>query len=828
MTDQNGQPFPNVTVTFAVTAGGGSLTPATATTDAQGTARTTLTLGPSVGVNTITASALRDGTPLIGSPLSLSATADDGAIIAGQVSIARGSLLGFSTFGSGAGTGALTVRGMTMGATDELPLAEVPADRYVVHVRRDAVALPGVQEVSAWQSRATVRDAVAELTSVMAPFARDGVAEIIDVSPVLGAMRVRITDPAGIAHGVQQLAASDDVLAVTREVVGRIDDYATAPIESSKFGAVIGGGMSQVLPTQTLPNDPLLPAQFWPLAMIEAPRAWRVQQGSLSVVVAVIDNGARFDHPAMAGVYTNDGYNFMSGLRLNVNARAICGGGTLDNLDTVRDTTFTGYRADPTQLDDYTQSTAGCWQRSTGGGHGLHVAGTIGALGGDSVGTTGVAQRVRIRPVRACGVTPACGTDFDLAQAILYAAGLPASDGRGGTVPVVPRAAVANMSLGGYADTPVLREAITAASATGILLIASAGNAPTAANFLPAAYPTVVSVAALGPDGNLTDYTTIGTTIDLASPGGTFRFGVGSTGIASTTYNFVARAANYTYYSGTSMAAPHVTGVAALIAAQNPSFTATQIRARLEQTATDMGAPGRDNVYGFGLVNARAALTGSMPSTATVVKLLNASTGDSVAAVVAGADGAYRFARLTPGWIYSVISGQDEENDRRAGLPGRRFGWHGGARPTDVTIAAGQAPVAASFQVGLPVEAEPNNEAATANPIFLNAWAAGSIGPLDPADFYRVRVPRSGSYVIETFGIGGSCGYGLELDTVLDATDALGANVLATNDDTVFPGSQFCSRVTRTAEAGATIVFRVRGFSQVSAGQYRVTVRPAN
>jgi subtilisin family serine protease len=826
VTDQNGRPFPNVTVTFAVTLGGGSVTPSSATTDAEGTARTALTLGAAVGLNVVTATALRDGTPLLGSPLSLTATGDDGLIITGQASVARGSLYAFNVFGNLTGMMGATTSRVDMSTGDE-PLAEVPADRYVVQLRSSTTGLPATSTVGAWRSPRTVQQAVQELKDVIAPLARSGIVEVLDVSPVLGAMRVRVTDPAGIAHGVQLLTEQDDVLSVTREAVGRIDDYAAAPmVPSSKLAAAIGSPMSQQLPTQLLPNDPLLAPQLWAFALIEAPRAWSVQRGSPNVLVAVIDNGARFDHPAIGAVYTNDGYNFMSALRLPAASRTICGGGTIDNLDTVVDTTFSGYRPNPTQPDDYRQQASGCWTRSTSGGHGLHVAGTIGAVGGDSIGTTGVAHRVRIRPVRVCGVTPACGTDFDLAQGILYAAGLPASDGRGGTLPVVPRANIANMSLGGYPDTPVLRGAVEAATAAGMLLVASAGNSPTAANFLPAAYPDVISVSALGPDGALTDFTTIGSTIDLSAPGGSFRFGVASGGVASTTFDFVSRVPNYAYYTGTSMAAPHVTGVAALVQAQNPSFTARQVRARLEQTATDMGAPGRDNTYGFGLVNARAAITGAMPTTSTIIKLMNAATGDSVATATATPDGSYRFARLNAQWQYSVLAGQDEDGDRRPGLPGRRFGWHGGARPADVTLAAGQGPAITAVQIGLPIESEPNNDAATAQPLYLNTWMTGAVSPLDVGDIYRVRIPRSGSYVIETQGIVGSCGYGLELDTVLDLLDNLAATITQTNDDALFPGSQFCSRITRTLEAG-TVFFRVRGFSVASQGQYRVTVRQA-
>src|SRR6185503_4184808 len=222
--------------------------------------------------------------------------------------------------------------------------------------------------------------------------------------------------------------------------------------------------------------------------------------------------------------------------------------------------------------------------------HGMHVSGTIGAVGNDGVGTTGINWNVRIRPVRVLDITGS-GSFFDIAQGVLYAAGLPASDGAGGTVTAPSRAAIINVSLGSSTNAAVLANAVAAATNAGSLIVASAGNNQTSGNHYPASYPEVLSAVAIGPDLQLASYTNIGQTAGISAPGGGFRFGGGTSGVLSTTWNYVTGTPNYAFYQGTSMAAPHVTGIAALVLAANPGLTNTQIKARLQSTAVHLGAP---------------------------------------------------------------------------------------------------------------------------------------------------------------------------------------------------------------------------------------------
>src|SRR5439155_15902542 len=177
----------------------------------------------------------------------------------------------------------------------------------------------------------------------------------------------------------------------------------------------------------------------------------------------------RLDHPSMAANFTNDGYNFVTGGNRLSAAQAICassgGGSTL--------LAEAGPGPSAVLPDDFLGFTGTCWVRNSLGDHGLHVSGTIGAPGNDAIGMTGLNWNVSIRPVRVLDITGS-GSFFDVAQGILYAAGLPASDGMGGTVTAPSRAAVINMSLGG-GNVSVMASAVTAATNAGSLIIASAG-----------------------------------------------------------------------------------------------------------------------------------------------------------------------------------------------------------------------------------------------------------------------------------------------------------------------------------------------------------------
>jgi hypothetical protein len=266
------------------------------------------------------------------------------------------------------------------------------------------------------------------------------------------------------------------------------------------------------------------------------------------------------------------------------------------------------------------------------------------------------------------------------------------------------------------------------------------------------------------------------------------------------------------------MAAPHVSGVAALILAANPGLTAAQLRSRLTDFAVDVGAPGLDNSYGAGIVNARNSLAQNLaPAHQLRARLYNALTGDIVQTVPAPG-GSYSFTGVLNG-TYHVFAGQDESGDLLIGVPGRRWGAFGGtASPSSVNVNS-VGTHTASFSIGFPSEAEPNATLAEANILPVGGYVQGTMNSSE-TDLYRVLISQDGQYTFETVPVDGACNFALEEDTVLELFD--GAGVQITSNDDINPALfNFCSRITRTLTAGTYHV----GVQGLVGGVYRVQVR---
>ncbi len=214
-------------------------------------------------------------------------------------------------------------------------------------------------------------------------------------------------------------------------------------------------------------------------------------------------------------------------------------------------------------------------------GHGTHVAGIIAAVGNNGIGVSGVSWGARIMPVRALD-SYGSGTISDVASAIYYA--------------VDNGARVINMSLGApgtsYPCTgfEVVRDAMQYALNHDVLVVVSAGNESASAVSCPAAYDQAVAVAATNSSDTLAYYSNFGPRLDIAAPGSS---------IFST-----LRGGSYGYMSGTSMAAPHVAGLAALIWSYTPSLSRSQVQELIQTSADDLGSPGWDEQYGYGRINA--------------------------------------------------------------------------------------------------------------------------------------------------------------------------------------------------------------------------------
>jgi subtilisin family serine protease len=809
VTDADNNPVPGVPVTFQVTAGGGMVDPTTpVNTNSDGIASvTSWTLGPAAGPNNLSASA----SGLTGSPVVFGATGVAGAsTISGTITISNSLMARTRSFSTSAPSFAIPRLPKSKLSRPRLDMLADRPDRWrlrqqvrravedtpnelIVAFRAGAVGAPPLGS-AALAMRSSATAAVGGIRARLAPHIAVEQVKVIGVSPAILTARIRIPEGADLKRVAATLSADPAVASVDRNRIVR-RDWLVSP--------------SQARPAVSS-NDPLYSFQAWHYGMIDVPEAWSINTGSTSVLVAVIDDGIRFDHPAVAPNLTSDGHDFVS----NPSLIPVCGGGSVQPSGD-----GDGYDPNPTMPADYDYDfdldcLAGLRES---GNHGLHVAGTIGAVGNDGVGVTGINWSVRIRPVRVMDIRGS-GSTYDIAQGLLYAAGLPADNGSGGLVQAPTAARIINMSLGTSGNSPVLADAVTAASNAGALVIASSGNDGTSELRYPAAYAEVISVSAVGPDRQLASYSSFGSTIDIAAPGGDFSDGDASFGIASTVWNFVTGSAAYGVSQGTSMAAPHVAGVAALILAANPGLTASQLRSRLINFAVDAGAAGPDNQYGAGIVNARNSLAQNMaPPRQLRARLYNALTG-SVVQTVPAPGGSYSFTGVLNG-VYNVFAGQDESGDGLIGLPGRRWGAFGGtATASSINVnSTGEYP--ASFSIGFPSEDEPNGILVEADILSLGGYVRGTISPTE-TDFYRVLIPQAGQYTFETSAVDGACGLALEEDTILGLYDADGALIIS-NDDIDPSVSNFCARVTQTLAAG-TYHVSVQG---VFGGVYQVHAR---
>lgn len=822
-------PIAGVQVAWTVTGGGGSFSPSSGITDAAGRATTEWTLGTPAGQHTASASV--QGV----TPLALSADALPNGIITGTVTVTSqylsplqgGAELRSSGTGlasrAPAGGPALTSPGLrspvgvkgpggtgpglrssspAMGpAPNGLPARAVPGELLVVF-RENAVGAPALGS-AAYTSPGVSRRVEEAMTSVMRAHPVAHLFELQAVSPAGMAAKIRVPDE----------STMDEVAAALRR-----DPRVRAVEPNYLVQGPPPPPESRASPWTPPASDRFYPFQAWHYEMIGLPDAWEITKGSHGVTVAVVDDGIRFDHWDLAANLTADGYDFVEPDTL-----PHCNGGIVDNAGD-----GTGPDPDPTTPAVY------AWDSSRGcavgpfryGGHGAHVAGTIGAVGGND-GAVGVNWTVMIRPVRVMG-TLGYGSWWSVSQGILYAAGLPASTGTG-TVQAPHPAHVINMSIGGEEPSQTLALAVTQAAAAGSLLVASAGNTGQEVPRYPAFYPEVLAVSAVDPWSGLSSYSTFGPWVDIAAPGGALGSDVPgyTTEVLSTGWDFQENRSIWYFSVGTSMAAPHVSGVAALLFAANPGIDAAGVRERLLDYANPVGPP---DFFGAGIVDAFASLTeGTGWPRAFHVRLVDASTGREVATVPAAADGSFRISRLPDG-EYMLFAGLDERNDGQIGVPGRFWGARGGsATPSALPISEGGV-YPASFSIGGPIEQEPNDQPDLANYLAVGGYLNGSLSSTTDQDWFAVQIPVTGTYTFMTHGWLGACGFAAQANTALHLFNS-GGTLMGSNEDVDAAAYRFCSEITRTLSPGWYFL-RVTGSASNSyggpeqgKGYYRVSAR---
>jgi serine protease len=369
-----------------------------------------------------------------------------------------------------------------------------------------------------------------------------------------------------------------------------------------------------------VPNDPQYGAQwhYFETYGLNASGAWDASTGSSQVRVAVIDSGIT-DHPDLAGRWVG-GYDFVANVTM-----ANDGGG--------RDT-------DPHDPGDWVTSAesasgplAGC-PVTNSSWHGTHTAGTVGAAGNNGNGVAGINWVSPLVPVR---VTGKCGGYVsDIADGMRWAAGL--------SVPNVPAnahpAKVLNVSISGPGVcSSTYQNAIDAVNATNSIIVVSAGNNASNLNtnsYQPGNCSGVIAVAATDRGGDRAQYSNYGSTIEIGAPGGeTFTDSPSpapQNGVLSTTNTGVTTpvAGGYDYKQGTSMAAPHVSGVVSLMASIDGSIDFAETVEILQETAQPFRTGSLCNTTncGAGTVDAAAALAALGPE--TVVTTSIAIVGNSV------------------------------------------------------------------------------------------------------------------------------------------------------------------------------------------------------
>ncbi|MCP3757810.1 S8 family serine peptidase [Streptomyces sp. TBY4] len=352
------------------------------------------------------------------------------------------------------------------------------------------------------------------------------------------------------------------------------------------------------------PNDTEYAKQwdlFEPTAGMNVPPAWDTTTGS-GVTVAVIDTGYVAHSDLAANVVA--GYDFISS-----STAARDGNGRDNNAADQGDWTAAGECGVGSKASDSS------W-------HGTHVAGTIAAATSNSKGVAGIAYGAKIQPVRVLGKCG--GATSDIVDAITWASG--------GTVSGVPAnatpAKVINMSLGGSgACTATYQNAINAAVGRGTTVVVAAGNSNSdAAGFSPASCNNVINVAASNRTGDRSFYSNYGAIIDVAAPGGETRRATDTPGTITTPENGIwstlntgattPGAENYEPYQGTSMAAPHVAGLAALLKSANSALTPAQIESAIKTNARPLAGTCTGGC-GTGLADAGAtvaAVTSTPPT----------------------------------------------------------------------------------------------------------------------------------------------------------------------------------------------------------------------
>ena len=385
-----------------------------------------------------------------------------------------------------------------------------------------------------------------------------------------------------------------------------LDTLKAAYQQSPLVEAVEYNYLRPTLADPVVPNDPKYTEQ-WNLPLMKLPQAWAIEKGNPNVVIAIIDSGIDYRHDDLAPkAWINPG-------EIPENELDDDGNGYIDDVYGWDFTDAPNLQAEGDYLE-------GDNEPIDERGHGTHVAGIAGAMPNNGIGIAGVAWACPLMAVRA-GLSLGGSSrmqDDDSAAAIVYATDNGAN--------------IINMSWGSEHRSFVIQDAINYAYARGVILVAAAGNSQKPAAIFPAAYRKVIAVASTEQNQQRFYQSNFGASVDIGAPGNV---------ILSTQIDN-----QYRRLTGTSMASPHVAGVAALLLAKRPALTQEEVRHILINTADPVHREDSDELdekfVGAGTVNAERALFASGALQARILAPETNSGGADTITIV-GTTGGYKF-----------------------------------------------------------------------------------------------------------------------------------------------------------------------------------------
>jgi len=385
----------------------------------------------------------------------------------------------------------------------------------------EILVVPGEYVIKRAPFKAALNQTQAESTNDFGAVAQ----EVVKAKDALGLSLVRVNRPQARSLSVSEAA-------VAAEEYDAAEAAAWCEALRSMEPDIMVCEPNFVYQHSALSNDSRQ-AEVWGLAKIQAQNAWDLSTGSQSVTVAVIDTGIDYTHPDLAANVWNNPNEIPN-----------------NNIDDDRN----GYIDDVHGINAINHS----GNPYDDNGHGTHVSGTIGGVGNNSLGVSGINWNVRLMGIKFLSASGG-GTLYGAIEGIRYA--------------VASGAKIINASWGGPGYSQAMYDAIKAAEQAGVLFVAAAGNSATNTDVLPQ-YPSaynldnILAVAATGKNDAMAYFSNYGSTsVDLAAPG---------VSILST-----IPGGDYASFSGTSMATPHVAGAAALLKAFRPELNMAQLKARL-------------------------------------------------------------------------------------------------------------------------------------------------------------------------------------------------------------------------------------------------------